>query len=189
MNFDKYLDTGLFLDHRITRNKIGELAHNKHFLNLFSYTGTATVYAAKGGAKSTVSVDASKNYNTWAKKNLALNGYSDVRHKFFQSDCMTWMEENNFKFDLIFLDPPTFSNSKKTQTIFDIQKDQVRLIRLAMECLNKKGTLIFSNNYRKFKMDFKSLIDLSIKELTRETIPIDFSRSPKIHNCWEIRNQ
>ncbi|MBU2514067.1 bifunctional 23S rRNA (guanine(2069)-N(7))-methyltransferase RlmK/23S rRNA (guanine(2445)-N(2))-methyltransferase RlmL [bacterium] len=186
VNFTDYLDTGLFLDHRLTRELIGKMAKGKSFLNLFSYSGTATVYAAMGGATSTVSVDLSKHYINWAKKNLAINGFDDTKHRFFQSDCILWMKDNHHKYDLIFIDPPTFSNSKRLESFFEIQKDHVSLIRLASKMLTENGHIIFSNNFRKFKIDHDGLSDLIIKNITSETIPFDFERSPKIHNCWLI---
>ncbi len=187
VNFTDYLDTGLFLDHRPIRQIIRENANGKSFLNLFSYTGTATVYAAKGGAKSTVSVDSSKHYNTWAKQNLALNGFSESRHQFVQDDCIDWIKNHKKTYDLIFLDPPTFSNSKNKQIVFDVQKDHVELIKNTVKLMNNNGLLIFSNNFRKFKMDMKSLSYLKIENITPQTIPEDFKRNSRIHNCWQIR--
>ncbi len=184
VNFSDYLDTGLFLDHRLTRELIGRMAKGKSFLNLFSYSGTATVYAARGGATSTVSVDLSKHYINWAKRNLAVNGFGESKHLFFQADCISWMKDNHYKYDLIFIDPPTFSNSKRLDSFFEIQKDHVLLIQLASKMLKDNGHIIFSNNFRKFKMDMNSLSGFSIKNITGSTIPFDFKRSPKIHNCW-----
>jgi 23S rRNA (guanine2069-N7)-methyltransferase / 23S rRNA (guanine2445-N2)-methyltransferase len=186
VNFTDYLDTGLFLDHRSTRQLIGDLVKNKRVLNLFSYTGSVTVYAAKNGARHTDSVDSSNHYLSWAKKNLALNGISESKHQFHQSDCMEWMKSCSNTYDLIFLDPPTFSNSKNRKTTFDLQKDHVKLIRLAMKLLSPDGLLVFSNNYRKFKLNNESLEAFSVENITTETIPRDFHRSPKIHQCWKI---
>ncbi len=186
VNFTDYLDTGLFLDHRPTRQMIKKWAKGKRFLNLFAYTGTATVCAAAGGAKATTTVDMSNTYIKWAKRNLALNGYDTHRHRFHQSDCKTWIKEQNQRFDLVFLDPPTFSNAKKQNLTFDIQKDHVELINLVGGLLENNGILIFSNNYKRFRMDFKSLDQYQIVDITAKTIPDDFSRSPKIHNCWKI---
>ena len=186
VNLVDYLDTGLFLDHRMTRRLIGEWAKGKRFLNLFAYTGTATVYAAKGGARSTVTVDFSKIYLDWARKNLALNGYAQNRHTLLQAECMAWMAEEKRKYDLIFLDPPTFSNSKKLKGDFDLQRDHVSLIKQAVRLLDRGGMLIFANNFRRFKIDFEAMKELQIKDLTRATLPLDFERNPKIHNCWKI---
>ncbi len=189
VNFTDYLDTGLFLDHRPIRQFILENSAGKSFLNLFSYTGTATVCAAKGLAKSTVSVDFSKRYNTWAKQNLALNGFSDSKHQFFQDNCVEWIKNHKRRYDLIFLDPPTFSNSKTKQMVFDIQKDHVSLITNTVQLLNPKGLLVFSNNFRKFRIDSESLSNLTIEDITPQTIPLDFKRNPRIHYCWKIRKK
>jgi len=186
VNFTNYLDTGLFLDHRITRHKIKTLSKGKRFLNLFCYTGTATVQAALGGATLTTSVDMSYTYLKWAKRNLARNGLSEHRHHFIQDDCLPWLKENTQTFDLIFLDPPTFSNSKRMEGVLDIQRDHVELIELALESLDKKGILIFSTNHRKFKLDMESLHNVVIENWSEKTLPEDFKRNPKIHQCWKI---
>ena len=186
VNFTDYLDTGLFLDHRVTRRLIGEMARGKRFLNLFAYTGTATVYAARGGAQSTVSVDASETYLDWARRNLALNGYAENRHVVVKADCLSWMADEKRKYDIIFLDTPTFSNSKKLKRDFEVQKDHVELIRGAFRLLDKNGLLIFANNYKRFKIDSDALHDLNVRDITRRTIPFDFYRSPRVHHCWEI---
>ena len=186
VNFVDYLDTGLFLDHRITRRMIGGMIRGKSFLNLFAYTGTATVYAANGGAKSTVSVDASETYLDWARRNLALNGYDENRHTLVQADCLTWMNEEKRKYDVIYLDPPTFSNSKKLKRDFEVQRDHVELIKGAVRLLDRDGLLIFANNFRRFRIDSEALSHLKIEDVTRETLPFDYYRSPGIHHCWEI---
>ncbi len=191
VNFTDYLDTGLFLDHRLTRVLIRKLAQGRHCLNLFAYTGTATVYAAAGGAKSTTSVDMSNTYLGWARRNMALNGYEGRMHEFVQDDCIKWLDaqaadRSSKRYGLIFLDPPTFSTSKRMEQTFDVQRDHVALIRKTVSLLEQGGTLIFSNNYRKFKMDTEALPDLRIENITRETIPKDFARNPRIHNCWRI---
>ena len=186
VNFTDYLDAGLFLDHRITRALIGESAQGRHFLNLFAYTGTATVYAAGGGAASTTSVDSSKTYLSWAQKNLALNGFGGNTHTFDCADCMEWLKTEKRRFGLIFLDPPTFSNSKDREHDFDLQRDYIELIRLAARHLERNGILIFSNNFRRFKLDIEALAPLKIKNITAATIPQDFARNSRIHNCWKI---
>ena len=186
IKFTGYLDTGLFLDNRITRSMIRDMARGKQFLNLFAYTGTATVYAAKGGARSTTSVDTSNVYIDWAKRNLALNGFSYNRHFFHHADCLRWLKNERQTYDLIFLDPPTFSNSKKSNRLFDLQKDHVGLIQLVARRLTKDGIILFSNNYRKFKMDLAGLKEFQIEDLSRTTLPPDFERRPKAHNCWKI---
>jgi len=190
INFTDYLDTGLFLDHRMTRKLIGSLAKEKDFLNLFAYTGTASVHAALGGAKTTTTVDMSRTYLEWAKKNFSLNGLdSPYRHRFVQSDCITWLERahHSQQYDLVFLDPPTFSSSKRMEDKFDIQTDHVRLIQATFKLIRAGGSLIFSNNFRKFKLDLDSLKAFNIKELTQQTTSPDFNRR-KIHACWLINN-
>jgi 23S rRNA (guanine2445-N2)-methyltransferase / 23S rRNA (guanine2069-N7)-methyltransferase len=187
VNLSDYLDTGLFLDHRLTRELIRSLAQGAHFLNLFAYTASVSVYAADGGAQSTTSVDMSTTYTQWAQKNMALNGFSGPQHQIVRADCLQWIEQCQETFDLIFLDPPTFSNSKKMQQeSFDIQRDHVELIYSVARLLSRSGVLIFSNNLRNFKMDREQLADLVIEDITRQTIPEDFSRRSNIHNCWRI---
>ncbi len=187
VNFTDYIDTGLFLDQRITRRIIRDLAKGKRFLNLFSYTGTGTVVAAKGDAQSTTSVDASRVYLDWTKRNLALNGFGYSRHFFYHADALAWLKTEKQTYDLIFIDPPTFSNSQKSRSIFDVQKDHVKLIRSAARLLEKDGIILFSNNYRKFKMDLSGLSEFQIEDLSKKTVPPDFARRPKIHNCWKIK--
>lgn len=187
VNLSDYLDTGLFLDHRPTRLLLGELAAGKRFLNLFAYSGAASVHAALGGAVSTLTVDMSQTYLDWAKKNLALNGFSGGGHRLERADCLDWLGRAKGEFDLIFLDPPTFSNSKRMEGTFDVQRDHVELLRKTAALLAQDGTLIFSNNNRKFKMDADALPELAIEDITRKTIPRDFERNPRIHNCWRIR--
>jgi len=189
VNLSDYLDTGLFLDHRLTRKLIGELAEGKNFLNLFAYTGTASVYAAAGGATTTTSVDMSHTYCAWARKNLTLNGFSGTAHQVIEADCLAWLKEAPAQaFDLIFLDPPTFSNSKSMSDNFDIQRDHVGLLQTVIKLLTPGGLLIFSNNLRSFKMDFDQLDALKIEDLSATTLPPDFARNPRIHNCWRIEN-
>ena len=194
VNFQDYIDTGLFLDHRITRKLISEMAAGKRFLNLFGYTGSATVHAALGGAKSTTTVDLSKTYLAWAKNNLKLNQIKDENHRLIQANCLDWIDEavqNKFQkghYDLIFLDPPTFSNSSGMDTDFDLQRDHGALIQNVMKLLSRDGLLMFSTNFRKFRVDENVLKGLRIEEISRSTIPEDFARKPKIHYCWKIRN-
>ena len=187
VNFTGYLDTGLFLDHRPTRKMIGELARGRRFLNLFGYTGTATVQAAAGGATATTTVDMSHTYLEWARRNLQRNGLDDKRHQLVQADCLAWLEEQQReRYGLIFLDPPTFSNSKLMDRNFDVQQDHAALIKKTAALLERDGLLIFSSNFRRFRMDRDALEGLEVKEITRETIPKDFARRPKIHSCWKI---
>ena len=187
VNLQDYLDTGLFLDQRITRQRIQSNAEDKRFLNLFCYTGTATVYAAAGGAKQTTSVDMSRVYLSWAEKNFVLNHCKNAGHKLVQADCLEWVKKCRTQYDLIFMDPPTFSNSKDMKDSFDIQRDHVSLLRHALKLLAPGGLMIFSSNRRRFKMDRKALADWDIKDITRTTIPKDFERNKRIHHCFEIR--
>lgn len=190
VNFEDYLDTGLFLDHRPIRSMIQQQARGKRFLNLFAYTGSATVHAAVGGAVSSVTVDMSNTYLDWAKRNFDLNGIRGD-HKLVRANCVQWLAEQAAlkqkpQFDLIFLDPPTFSNSKKMDEAFDVQNDHVQLLKNAAALLAPGGVLYFSTNFRRFKMDKEALQDLNIEDISPTTIPEDFARDPKIHYCWRI---
>jgi len=189
VNFKDYLDTGLFLDHRPMRLWIGEQARGKQFLNLFAYTGAATVHAALGGATTSTTVDMSKTYLDWAKNNFELNNLNLDKHQLVRANCMEWLDqaiEEQRKYELIFIDPPTFSNSKRMDNVFDIQRDHVELINKTAKLLTKKGTLIFSTNFRKFKLDESSLINLAVQNISKETLSKDFERNPKIHYCWKL---
>jgi len=188
VNFEKYLDTGLFLDHRFTRQMIREMGQGKRFLNLFAYTGSATVYAVAGGAKSSTTVDMSNTYLKWAEKNIALNKLGSEAHQFIQADCIKWINQCKNKFDLIFLDPPSFSSSKRMSETFDVQRDHANLIQNTMNLLSPLGCLIFSNNRRKFKIDLSQLNQYDIQNITKKTIPKDFERRRNIHNCWRIQH-
>jgi 23S rRNA (guanine2445-N2)-methyltransferase / 23S rRNA (guanine2069-N7)-methyltransferase len=189
VNFTDYLDTGLFLDHRPTRARIRELAAGKTFLNLFAYTATASVFAAAGGARATTSVDLSHTYLDWARRNLTRNGFGDEkRHRLLQADVLSWLEERQAeRYDLIFLDPPTLSRSKRMAKELDVQRDHAALIRSTMLKLAPNGLLIFSTNFRKFRLDEAALADLDVADVTPATIPKDFARNPRIHRCYEIR--
>lgn len=189
VNFTDYLDTGLFLDHRPLRQRIFQQANGKRFLNLFGYTGSATVHAAVGGAASTTTVDLSATYSHWTKMNLALNGLGEGKHTVIQGDCVAWMRECRSRFDIIFVDPPTFSNTKKERLVFDIQKDHFQLIKLAMSLLDDSGVLFFSTNYKKFVLEPRLIDAFSVKNISNMTIPHDFSRNKKIHMCWEINKR
>ena len=190
VNFTDYLDTGIFLDHRPVRMMIQEMAKDKRFLNLFCYTGTATLNAIKGGALSTVSVDASSTYLAWMEENLKLNGYSTVfGNLLYKSDVIDWLWDTYDKFDLIFCDPPTFSNSKDRRGSFDVQRDHVKLLDAAAMHLSPGGTLIFSNNYRKFKLDPEVMEKYVVEDITEKTIGDDFKRDMKIHHCYLIRKK
>jgi 23S rRNA (guanine2445-N2)-methyltransferase / 23S rRNA (guanine2069-N7)-methyltransferase len=226
VNLTDYLDTGLFLDHRLTRRLIRDLAPGRRFLNLFAYTGTATVYAAAGGASSTTTVDLSPTYLEWARRNLELNGFTEPEHGFVRADCLEWLEGGSGAghgggfgpgpgrpapvsraasgasgdrlaagrapqpsgptYDLIFLDPPTFSNSKSMDGTLDVQRDHAELIRAAMRRLTPEGILIFSTNFRRFKLDPGVAEEFQVADITRQTIPPDFARNPRIHSCFRI---
>ena len=191
VNLSDYLDTGLFLDHRLTRRKIQTLASGKRFLNLFAYTGTATVHALKGGAAKTITVDMSRTYLDWARRNVELNGFDSARQEFVQADCLAWLEQAQSRragaFDLIFVDPPSFSNSKSMATTFDVQRDHVELLRKTLRLLAADGRLLFSTNLRTFKMAVEAFPDLVLDNISAATLPPDFARNPRIHQCWLIR--
>ncbi|WP_205340275.1 bifunctional 23S rRNA (guanine(2069)-N(7))-methyltransferase RlmK/23S rRNA (guanine(2445)-N(2))-methyltransferase RlmL [Denitrificimonas caeni] len=185
VNLTDYLDTGVFLDHRPMRMRIQKEAAGKRFLNLFCYTAAATVHAAKGGARTTTSVDLSKTYLDWAKRNLALNGFSD-KHSLVHADVMVWLESDRESYDLIFLDPPTFSNSKRMEDVFDIQRDHVLLLDRAMARLAPGGSLYFSNNFRRFVMDESIEARYQVTNITAQTFDPDFARNKKIHQAWHL---
>ena len=189
VNLTDYLDTGLFLDQRLLRERVGRASAGKHVLNLFCYTATATVYAVKGGAVTTKSVDMSKTYLKWAGKNLNLNHCDGPKHQLMQADCLEWIAACKDRFDVIYLDPPTFSNSKRMQTAFDIQRDHVELLTRTLRLLSPDGVLIFSCNRRKFKLDRDALTQWAVKDITRSTIPRDFHRNQHIHKAFEIRKK
>ena len=195
VNFSDYLDTGLFLDHRRTRammrELVGELAAERpvRVLNLFSYTGSFTVYTADGGALHTVSVDMSNTYTDWARENLALNGLASERNIVLSQDVFRFLEHPDARsYDLVILDPPTFSNSKKMERILDLQRDHVELIQDAGRFLRTGGFLLFSTNRRKFMLDSERLTGFSAVDITPATIPQDF-RDRKIHHCWLLEKR
>lgn len=190
VNLFDYLDTGLFLDHRLARRYIQENAKDKRFLNLFAYTGTASVHAALGGAKAITTVDLSKTYLKWGQDNFALNDISNTRYRFEQADCLKWLEHAQGQYDLIFLDPPTFSNSKRMKDAFDVQNDHIKLLTWVKKILSPSGTLIFSNNKRGFVMDEVGLMGLGLKaeNISEKTLSPDFKRNKKIHNSWLIKH-
>lgn len=185
VNLTDYLDTGLFLDHRPLRLRIQREASGKRFLNLYCYTATATVHAAKGGARTTTSVDLSKTYLDWARRNLSLNGFSD-KNRLEQGDVMNWLAADREEYDLVFIDPPTFSNSKRMEGVFDVQRDHVQLLDLAMARLAAGGVLYFSNNFRKFQLDEGLAARYQVEEITASTLDPDFARNAKIHRAWKI---
>ncbi len=188
VNLYDYLDTGLFLDHRNVRSLIYKYAKGRSFLNLFAYTGTATVYAAAGGACSTTTVDMSNTYLEWAQDNLQLNKLMTRQHQFIQADCTQWLwdaKREGLSYQLIFLDPPTFSNSKKMTQTFDVSRDHVELINLTMRLLENDGMLFFSCNAKRFKLDEDKLMDYYIQDMTALTVSEDFRKKPG-HKCWCI---
>ena len=189
VNLTDYVDTGLFLDHRNTRYRIGIEAKGKRFLNLFGYTATATVHAILGGAESSTTVDLSNTYMAWAAKNLALNGIHPERHRLVRAECLDWLEGETQKYDLIFIDPPTFSNTRKKDRIFDVQKQHGRLIEMAMERLSSNGLLLFSTNFRSFKLDDSIAALFDCIDISRKSVPWDFARNQRIHQCWEMRHR
>ena len=188
-----YLDTGLFLDHRPTREMVGRMAQGTRFLNLFAYTGAATVHAAAGGAAGTTTVDMSRTYLEWAKRNMAANGFDAPQHAYVQDNCLQWLASQartGERFDLVFCDPPTFSNSKRMNArSFDVQRDHVSLLEAVRDILAPDGTIVFSCNLRSFKIDLASLAErgLEATDITAQTIPHDFARTPKIHSCYLVR--
>jgi len=191
INLWDYLDTGLFLDHRPVRQYLRKLANGKKLLNLFCYTATATVQAALGGCSESTSVDMSKTYQAWGQRNFRQNSMDPYRHQLIEADCLQWLEaaQQNRRghFDLIFLDPPTFSNSAKMRGVLDIQRDHANLIRQCMALLAPGGTLVFSNNLRSFKMDEEIEGEFAVENLSGQLLDKDFQRNPKIHNVWQVR--
>ncbi len=187
------LDTGLFLDHRMTRELVGELAQEKRFLNLFAYTGSASVYAASGGATETTTVDLSQTYLDWAQRNMEANGFTGANHAFVRADVLRWITDtrrSKHRFDLIFVDPPTFSNSKAMgKKTWDVQRDHVELLIGVAHLLARGGEAIFSCNLRSFKPDIAKLekYGVQIEDISADTIPPDFARTPKIHKCYRVR--
>jgi len=194
VNFQDYLDTGLFLDHRDVRAKVAELSKGKSLLNLFCYTASATAIAAAKGAKSSLSVDMSKTYLFWAQNNFWANQIDDRKHMLERADVIAWLAEEADKpagekkqFDVIFMDPPSFSSSKKMEGVLDIQRDHGWMIRKAMQLLTPNGVMVFSNNLRKFKLDELVEMQFDVEDITRKTMPEDFKRNQKIHQVWLIR--
>jgi len=185
-NFQDYLDTGIFLDHRPVRNWIKENAADKWVLNLFCYTATGSVAAAVGGARLTVSVDTSSTYLDWGQDNFRLNRLKPEEHDFIRADVMSWLEKERRRYHLIFVDPPTFSNNSTQKRNFDIQKDHIKLLNLCYRRLRPGGQIVFSNNFRTFEMKYTPR-DGEIEEVTDWSIPEDFRRSKRIHRCWFIK--
>lgn len=187
VNLTDYLDTGLFLDHRITRSLFRQEASGKNVLNLFCYTGAFSVYAAKGNAKTVISVDMSRTYIHWAKRNMQFNKlYSSDKHTFIQDDVLAWLPSvQEHTFDLIICDPPTFSNSKRMEAEFDVQRDHVALLRKLLKITTDHGKIFFSNNYKGFELEKEKIPAFSIKDITAQTIPFDFQN--RLHRaCFLI---
>jgi 23S rRNA (guanine2445-N2)-methyltransferase / 23S rRNA (guanine2069-N7)-methyltransferase len=189
VNLHDYLDTGLFLDHRPLRRRLFEEAPGKDFLNLFCYTGAATVQAALGGARSTTSVDLSNTYLGWLRKNLAHNGLDETRNILQRANCLEWLQQAEGRYDLVLLDPPSFSNSTAMEGSFDVQRDHPELVRAAMGVLRGGGTLYFSNNRRGFRLDAQLQEEFACQDITDQTLDPDFQRNRRIHCCWLIRHR
>lgn len=190
VNFTDYVDTGLFLDHRVARSWVRDIAMDKKVSNLFSYTGAFSVQAALGGALLVDTIDMSQTYLSWAEKNMQENGFLDPsKYRYFREDILQWLPNipKNF-YDIIILDPPTFSNSKKMKDILDIQIDHVWMIRRVMDGLKPDGVMYFSNNYRGFVLDEVSLQKYHIKDVSKSSIPEDF-RNKEIHQCYKISHK
>lgn len=189
VNLFDYLDTGLFLDHRPMRLRIAAEAEDARFLNLFGYTGAATVHAAVGRARQTTTVDLSATYLEWCADNLRENDVGGTRHRLVQADALGWLEADGLQYDLIFCDPPTFSNSKRADD-FDVQGQHVRLLRAAVARLADNGVLYFSNNFRRFRLDEAAIAAFAdCVEITAKTIPPDFERDARIHRCWRLQRR
>jgi 23S rRNA G2069 N7-methylase RlmK/C1962 C5-methylase RlmI len=187
VNLSDYIDTGLFLDHRITRSMVRDVSVGKRFLNLFAYTGSFSVYAAAGGASETTTVDWSNTYLDWAKRNMALNGFGSSSHHFVRDNAVDFVynQKRQPTYDLAFVDPPTFSNSKRTETLWDVQRDSVPLLEQLLLLMKPGGVIYFSNNFRGFKMESASLAATHIHEISNQTVPPNY-RNRRIHRCWRM---
>lgn len=185
INLRDYLDTGLFLDHRKTRQLVAADAKGKRILNLFAYTCSFSVHAAVSGAAYTKSVDMSNTYTAWGRQNFVLNDLSEDQHPIIREDCMKFLEEETETFDVIVIDPPTISRSKKMEGMFDVQKDYIKLISSALNLLNENGVIYFSTNSRRFTFDTDYFVDCKTQEISHLTVPEDFNKK-NIHRCWKI---
>ncbi|MBL7784293.1 MAG: class I SAM-dependent methyltransferase [Chitinophagales bacterium] len=189
VNLSDYLDTGLFLDHRQTRQMVRTMTHGKRFLNLFAYTGSFSVYAAAGGATHTTTIDLSNTYLSWAKENMHLNGFTQAKHHYLQADILQWLAQpSGEQYDVVVLDPPTFSNSKRMADILDIQRDHVQLIQGCIDRLTAGGKLIFSTNFRRFRLQEAAFTGVDIKDISQQTLPPDF-RDSRTHRCFLVGKQ
>lgn len=193
INLADYFDSGIFLDHRNARKWVGENSKGKSVLNLFAYTGAFSVYAARGGATRTITVDTSNTYLDWAEDNFKLNKILKGTHEFIKADAIKYLADaskvKSVFFDLIIIDPPTFSNSKSRDNVFDIKRDHVTLINNALAILNPGGVILFSTNFTKFKLKTELLYSKAIKDITQETIPLDFKNSAFIRYCYLIEKK
>lgn len=187
VNLSDYLDTGLFLDHRITRGMVRDVAAGKRFLNLFAYTGSFTVYAASGGASSTTTVDLSNTYLDWAQRNLALNRLDESQHRFVRSDVARFLKEHpqGEAYDLAVVDPPTFSKSRMADGIWDVQRHHADLLQRLLVLMSPGGVIFFSTNSRRFKLDNEALAGAVVREISAQTVPGDF-HDRKIHRAWRL---
>lgn len=188
VNLTDYLDTGLFLDHRQTRLLVAEAAAGKRVLNLFAYTGSFSTYAAAGGARRVDTLDLSNTYLNWGRRNMQINGINDREHGWLKTDCLEWLRgpAEGEPYDLIVLDPPTFSNSKAMRDVLDTQRDYPFLLERCLARLAPGGTIYFSTNYRKFKFDDGVLPPgATAREITKQTLPPDFRRM-NLHRCWTV---
>jgi 23S rRNA (guanine2445-N2)-methyltransferase / 23S rRNA (guanine2069-N7)-methyltransferase len=189
VNLFDYLDTGLFLDHRPLRLRIAREAEDTRFLNLFGYTGAATVHAAVGRARQTTTVDLSATYLQWCADNLKANGFSGARHQLVQADALQWLQADRGQYDLVFCDPPTVSKSARAED-FDVQRTHVPLLRAAVERLAPGGVVYFSNNFRRFRLDGDAVAEFAlVEDISAQTIPPDFARDARIHRCWRLRRR
>jgi 23S rRNA (cytosine1962-C5)-methyltransferase len=186
VNLSDYLDTGLFLDHRITRGMVREEVKDKKVLNLFCYTGSFSVYAAAGGAAEVTSVDLSKTYLSWAEENMRLNGFDNPHHTFVHADVLQYLDTLKLNtYDLVIIDPPTFSNSKRMKDFLDVQRDHADMLNKVLLATKKEGVVYFSNNYRRFVMDTEKINASSIKDITNQTLPFDFQQK-LIRKCYRL---
>jgi 23S rRNA (guanine2445-N2)-methyltransferase / 23S rRNA (guanine2069-N7)-methyltransferase len=189
VNFTDYLDVGLFLDHRRVRRLLRERAEGCRFLNLFAYTCTATVYAAAGGARRTVSVDTSNTYLEWGRRNLALNGTSGPSHELVRADSLSFLRRDERLHDLMLIDPPSFSNSKSREEDFDVQRDHAELLAAALDRLSDRGSIVFSTNLRAFELSQEIAERTEVADLSEETLPPDFTRSRGRRHVYLLRRE
>ncbi len=187
VNLSDYIDTGLFLDHRITRSMVREVASEKRFLNLFAYTGSFSVYAAAGGATTTTTVDWSKTYLQWAQRNMQLNSYTGANHEYIRASAIDFVYQHSQEptYDLAVVDPPTFSNSKRTESLWDVQRDSIELLKRLLPLMSAGGVIYFSNNFRGFKMESGDWGAAHVHEISNQTVPPNYFNR-KIHRCWRI---